>query len=332
VAAAGAFPFLFVGPKLKATASEPEIYVLFERPVPEGDRALVVDRLPAAVTRSVSWSDRLLHVGGDATFRSAVKDTLGSAAAFDAAIETWATETHAEHPLVCVLDIDGKGASLSGKKLIAEITGRVLPALAAHFDQGPVDSTGSWFLYLLLDQALRTVKSLDEATFAALARAVGRAIHHGDRNSLLYLVRAHQELVDRAPFGAADRLEHPAAVRLAFLLKAHRHDESYLDQVRALAQEVDAAGALLVARMAAWLLGGGPGLSAAEAAAVAEALLEGEAIRTRPPDEVSIGRTLEASAESVERPFGRTPTADEQAQAQLLRQIAGRFADAAPPA
>ena len=283
------------------------------------------------MTRSVSWSDRLLHVGGDAAFRAALKDTLGNPAAFDAAIEAWAIDTHAEHPIVCLLDIDGKGASVPGKKLIAEITGRVLPALAAHFDQGPIDSTGSWFLYLLLDQALRSVKMLDEPTFAALARAVGRAFHHGDRNSLLYLVRVHQELVDRAPLGAADRLDHPAAVRLALLLKAHRHDGSYLDHVRALAEEVDAAGALLVARMAAWLLGGGSGLSVDEAAAVAEALLAGEAIRTRPRDEVSIGRTLEASAEAVERPFGRSPTADEQAQAQLLRQIAGRFADAAPP-
>ena len=44
MAAAGAYPFLFVGPKLKASASEPEIYVLFERPVPEGDRARIVDR------------------------------------------------------------------------------------------------------------------------------------------------------------------------------------------------------------------------------------------------------------------------------------------------
>ncbi|HEU5056948.1 MAG TPA: hypothetical protein VFU21_10510, partial [Kofleriaceae bacterium] len=97
-----------------------------------------------------------------------------------------------------------------------------------------------------------------------------------------------------------------------------------------LAREVDPAGAVLVARMAAWLFGGGPGLSAEESAAVAEALLAGEAIRTRPADEVSIARSLEASAEAVERPFGRSPTADEQAQAQLLRQLAGRFADAAP--
>ncbi|HEU5060131.1 MAG TPA: hypothetical protein VFU21_26545, partial [Kofleriaceae bacterium] len=233
MAAGGALPFLFVGLKLKASADAPEIYVLFERPVPEGDRARIVDRLPAAVTASVSWSDRLLHVGGDALFRAALKDTLGGAAAFDAAMEDWATATHAEHPIVCVLDIDGKGASLPAKKLVAEITGRVLPALDAHFDQGPIDATGSWFLYLLLEQTVRPVKSLDEATFAALARAVGRAFHHGDRNALLYLVRIHQELVDRAPPGALDRLEQPAAIRLALLLKAHRHDDAWLERVRA---------------------------------------------------------------------------------------------------
>ena len=332
MAVAGAFPFLFVGPKLKAGAEAPELYVLFERPVPYGDRARIVDRLPAAVTATVSWSDRLLHVGGDAGFRAALKQTLGNAAGFDAAIADWASETHREHPIVCVIDIDGKGQSVPARRLIGEISGRVLPALAAHFDQDPIDSTGSWFLFLLLEAALRSAKSLDEPTFAALARAVARAIHHGDAGSLLYLVRAHQELVDRAPVGAAERLDHPAAIRLAILLKAHRHDPAWLDRVRSLAREVDAAGALLVARMASWLLGGGPGLSVDEAAAVAEALLEGEAIRTRPPGEVSIGRLLAASAEAVERPFGRAPTADEQAQAQLLRQIAGRFADAAPPA
>jgi hypothetical protein len=329
-------PFLVVGPTLKASATEPEFSVLFERPVPDGERGLVSERLPPSVTTSLGWAGRLLTFAGDLSFRPMLRSAFGKAAtpALDAALEQWARETHAAYAIVCFHSLDGKGANVERKDIGHEVAERIVPTLLEHFDEEPGDTRAAWLLVHLLD-AVCAAKKLDVDTFVTLDHAVARAVERCDAHGLLYLLSAHHELVERAPEGAVERVGHRPAFVLAALLQRSSglSRDELVERTRLLACDVDDTGARLVARTAAWLLGGGPGLAVERKVAIAEALLEGSAIAARRADDVSLGLVLAACALSLIAPFGMLPRESPHLpQAASILTLALRFADAPPEA
>jgi hypothetical protein len=313
--------FVMIGEKLKSSAEECNVYILFDSEPSADERLGIAAEVPECLSETVEWSGQLLLLDGGLGFRPLMRKAYKTSAGFDAAFAATLAHIDQRCSIALVVNDEGKGTVPAGKKLAAALADRVLPRLQSLALAHPAD-TNAW-LATTIGEAFNRGRP-DTNLLAALTATLEVCAAGAERNTLVRLLTLYRELASRAPeAGACDA--RSAGFRLALLLAEPALDAN---AIASAARSVEGPEVAMVVRAAAWRLSAGS-TTTEERAATARALAESAPLRHhRGIGNDSIGATLSGVADGFLFPFARERTQEDIDAASQLLDAAVLFDDA----
>ncbi|MEJ7728290.1 MAG: hypothetical protein WKG00_03665 [Polyangiaceae bacterium] len=313
--------FVTIGEKLKSSAEECNVYILFDSEPSTDQRSSIAAGVPECLSETVEWSGQLLHLDGGLGFRPLMRKAYKTTAAFDVAFAAVLARMDKRCPIALVVNDEGKGTVPTAKKLAEALTARALPRLQAQALAHPAEAN-AWLATTIGTSFNRG--RLDPSLFAALAATLEACAAGAERNTLARLLTVYLDLASRAP-GTAPGGAHSPGFRLALLLAEPALDAQ---AIAGAAPSVEGPEVAMVNRAAVWRLTAGS-TTTEERAATARALAESPSLRHhRATDKDSIPAALSGVADGFLFPFSRERTPEDIAAASQLLDAAVLFDEA----